>query len=151
VAVQLFSGEVEMPSQAWLTRRDMLWGSLGLMAVGCGSEPDNKPMEPDEQGLKELAAAYRGFSRKNKRGPKTLKELQLKGQTYPNAIQMLKSGELIVQFGAPLSPDGATVESVLAYTKGVPEKGGRVLMQDGETIKTMTADQFKAARLATGL
>jgi hypothetical protein len=134
-----------MPRPTCLNRRDLLWGSLCLMLAGCRSEPDNTPMAADEQGLKEISAAYRDFCRKNKRGPKTLKELKLKGQSYPVAVQMLNSGELIVQWGAPIATDGSASDAVLAYTKEVPEKGGRVLMQDGMTLKTMSADQFNAA------
>jgi hypothetical protein len=134
-----------MPLATYLNRRAFLWGSLCLVLAGCRSEPDNTPMAADEQGLKEISAAYRDFCRKNKRGPKTLKELKLKGQSYPVAVQMLKSGELIVQWGAPIANDGSASDAVLAYTKEVPEKGGPVLMQDGMTLKTMSADQFKAS------
>ena len=105
-------------------------------------------MAADAQGLNEIAAAYRDFCRKNKRDPKILKERKLKGQSYPVSVQMLSSRELIVQRGAPLAPDGSTSDAVLAYTKEVPEKGGRVLMQDTYTLKTMSANQFKAATLA---
>jgi hypothetical protein len=128
-----------------LTRRDALLGVLGLMLAGCGKEPDNKPMPPDEQALKELAAIYRDFARKNKRGPKALKELAQKGQSSPNAMEMMKSGAIVVQWGAPLTPEGQNADAVLAYLKTVPEQGGNVLMQDGKTIKTMSADEFKAA------
>ena len=55
------------------------------------------------------------------------------------------SGDLIVQWGAPLSPEGEAAEAILAYVKTVPEQGGNVLMQDGKTIKKMTADEFKTA------
>jgi hypothetical protein len=131
------------------------------MLAGCGGGPDVKPIAPDEQGLRELAAEYRDFFRKNKRGPKGLNEIQGtdkgrgrgkgkrqgQGQDSPNAIQMIKSGELVVQWGAPLSPAG---DAVLAYLKSVPDQGGSVLMADGDTIKTMTADEFKAAPKASG-
>jgi hypothetical protein len=134
-----------MRSRMRLTRRDVLRSALGLLLAGCGAEPDNKPMPFDEQGLKELAAVYRDFSGKNQRGPKSIKELKRKGQGYPNAIDMVNSGELVVQWGAPLLPAGETADAVLAYFKNAPEQGGRVLMQDGDTIKTMTAREFKAA------
>jgi hypothetical protein len=60
---------------------------------------------------------------------------------------MFKSGALIIHWGATVSPDGSTSNAVLAYTNETPEKGGRVLMQDGTTLKTMNANQLKAARL----
>ena len=61
------------------------------------------------------------------------------------AAEMLKSGDLVVQWGAPLSAEGASSDTVLAYVKTVPEQGGYVLMQDGKSIKKMTADEFKNA------
>ncbi len=69
----------------------------------------------------------------------------MKGQGYPMAVDLLKSGDLVVQWGASLSPEGETTTAVLAYLKTVPEQGGPVLLQDGWTIKTMTAAEFKAA------
>ena len=62
---------------------------------------------------------------------------------------MIKSGDLIVHWGAPLSPEDVTADAVLAYVKPVPEQGGNVLMQDCKTIKTMTAAEFKTAPKAT--
>jgi hypothetical protein len=63
---------------------------------------------------------------------------------------MLKAGELIVRWGTPLSPKGEMPDAVLAYLKAVPEQGGSVLMQDGLTIKTMTADEFNATPKPAG-
>jgi hypothetical protein len=139
-----------MPSRSKFTRRAVLLSQFGLILAGCGGGPDFKPIEPDEQGLKELAAKYRGFFRKNKRGPKNLQEFQGKGQDAPNAVQMMKAGELIVQWGAPLSQEGENPDAVLAYLKTAPEQGGGVLMQDGKTIKKMTADEFRSAPKAAG-
>ncbi len=120
------------------------------MLPGCESKPDNRTMPGDEQALKELAAIYRDFVARNKRGPKNAGELERKGQGFPNAMQMVKSGELIVQWGASTSPDRGSADAVLAYIVTVPEQGGSVLMQDGNTIKRMTADEFKTARKAAG-
>jgi hypothetical protein len=63
---------------------------------------------------------------------------------------MIKSGDLINQWGAPLSADVGPADAVLAYVKTVPEQGGNVLMQDGKTLNKMTADEFKAAPKAGG-
>ncbi len=52
--------------------------------------------------------------------------------------------------GRPAVPQGEPADAVLAYRKTVPEQGGQVLMQDGWTIKSMTADEFKAAPKAGG-
>jgi hypothetical protein len=139
-----------MRSRLSLTRRAWLSGSLGLILSGCGDSPEIKPMPPDETGLKQFAELYRNYTKKNRRGPKSLKELNVKGQGSPDAVEMLKSGQLVVHWGAPLTPEGGATDAVLAYVKTVPEQGGPVLLQDGRTIKTMTADEFKAAPKAGG-
>jgi hypothetical protein len=133
------------PLMSASTRRAMLRGSLGLILAGCGGAPEIPPMPADEQGLKQFAELYRNYTKKNKRGPKSLKDLNVRGQGYPGAVEMLKSGQLVVQWGAPLTPENEATDAVLAYVKTVPDQGGQVLMQDGWTIKTMTADEFKAA------
>lgn len=154
-----------MAAATRLMNRTIILIAVGLIAEGCGRTPEIAPIPADEQSLRELAAAYRDFSSANKRAPKDLRELQepaqrktkgrakragAQGQGMPNAVGMLKSGDLVVQWGAPLSPTGESAQAVLAYLKSVPEQGGPVLMQDGETIKTMTADEFKAAPKASG-
>ena len=63
---------------------------------------------------------------------------------------MVKSGQLVVQWGAPLVPENEAAAAVLAYVKTVPEEGGFVLLQDGWTIKTMTADEFNAVPKTAG-
>ena len=61
----------------------------------------------------------------------------------PARLREVEAREIIVFYGVPLQ-DGAS-DQVIAYEKQTPESGGRVLMQDGRTIKKMTADEFKAA------
>jgi hypothetical protein len=127
----------------------MLAGSLGLILAGCEGGLEIKAIPSDERGLKELGEVYRNYTAKKKRAPKNLKELGIKGQQFPIAVEMIKSGDLIVQWGAPLSPEGSTTDAVLAFVKTVPEQGGNVLLQDGKTLKKMTADEFTAAPKAT--
>jgi hypothetical protein len=134
-----------MSSRTKFTRRALVGALLSLMLSGCGGRQDFKEMPTDERGLKQFAELYRNYTTKNKRGPKSLKELAVKGQGHPIAQEMLNSGELIVQWGAPLVAENENADAVLAYVKTVPEQGGKVLMQDGWTIKNMTADEFKAA------
>ena len=62
---------------------------------------------------------------------------------WPSGYKSVKEGTIIVVWGAPLQ-EGVT-DKVLAYEKQVAESGGFVLMQDGKTVKKMTADEFKAA------
>ena len=128
----------------------MLSGLLGVGLTGCGRAPEPQAIAPDERGLKELGGVYRDFAARKKRAPKSLKDLNIQGQHDPIAVEMIRSGDLIVQWGAPMSPEGATAGSVLAYVKTVPEQGDDVLMDDGRTIKKMTPEEFKAAPKAVG-
>ncbi|MGA2701408.1 MAG: hypothetical protein ABSH35_09945 [Isosphaeraceae bacterium] len=123
-------------------------GSLCLLVAGCVGQPNWQPISSDERGLKELAQVYRTFTLKNKRGPKTLKELKIQGQQNPIAVTMINAGDLVVHWGVPLSADGEATEAVLAYVKTVPDQGGYVLMQDGKTIRKLTAGEFKKAPIA---
>jgi len=116
-----------------------------LLVAGCVGQPNLQPISSAERGLKELAQVYSTFTLKNKRGPKSLQELKIKGQQSPIAVTMINAGELVVQWGVPLSADGESTEAVLAYVKTVPDQGGYVLMQDGKTIRKLTADEFKKA------
>jgi hydrogenase maturation factor len=125
-----------------------LLGSLCLLVAGCVGQPNVEPISSDERGLKELAQVYREFNLKSKHAPRALKELKIKGQRNPIAVTMINSGDLVVQWGAPLSADGEARDAVLAYVKTVPERGGYVLMQDGKTIRKMTAEEFKKASKA---
>jgi hypothetical protein len=128
----------------------MVGSLLGLILAGCGGQPEPQAMPPDESGLKQFAELYRNHTARNKRPPKSLKELNVKGQGYPIAVEQLKSGELVVQWGAPLTPGGETTPSVLAYPRTATEQGGLVLLQDGRTIKKMSAEEFQAAPKAAG-
>jgi hypothetical protein len=139
------SEEIEMPSQTSLTRRALLSTLLAVISAGCGSQVDIRAIPSEERGLKELGSIYSNFTTKKKRGPKTLTELNVKGQQFPIAVEMIKSGDLVVQWGAPLSRTGQAADTVLAYVKTAPQQGGYVLMQDGTTVKKMTADEFNAA------
>ena len=70
----------------------------------------------------------------------------------PAAYGAIRSGEVVLRWQATLpdtdlEPSSPTSDEVLAYWKTVPEKGGPVLMLD-RRLRRMTADEFKAARLA---
>ena len=97
-----------MFSRTWLTHWVMLRCSLVLMLAGCGGGgPDVKPIADDERALNELGEVYRDHTKKTKRAPKTFKELISKGQSHPMAVEMIKSGALLVQWvhGCPLRAD----------------------------------------------
>ncbi len=64
----------------------------------------------------------------------------------------IKKKDVVVQWGATLpdlgeEPGKVTSHEVLAYEKKVPDSGGLVLMLD-RTIKEMSREEFKAAKMA---
>ena len=77
----------------------MLCSWLGLMLAGCGCGiPEVHPISTEERCSRELGQAYLNFATKKKRGPQSLKELNIKGQQYPMAVEMIKEGNLIVHW-----------------------------------------------------
>src|SRR5262249_40728082 len=70
----------------------------------------------------------------------------------PMGMGAIESGDVIVRFGAALpdtgeEPGKGPGDEVLAYHKDVPTSGGPVLMLN-RTIRTMTPEEFQAAKLA---
>ena len=117
----------------------------GLLLTGC-SEPDTfEAGSIDQVGLAEIAAVYRGFTKKNQRAPVSFKEIQSLEQGFPTAIDKLRSGEIVLLWGRPTSSEGEASRTVLAYTKDTATSGGPVLMLDGKTIKSLTAEEFELA------
>lgn len=132
-------------------RRHLAWICwLGLAAVGCGDS--GRPVTKDdmlETSLNDVGEVYRAFVVMKKQPPKKLGDLALLEAMSPAGIVALRSGEVVVRYGAALpdtdtEPGKSSSEEVLAYEKRVPESGGKVLMLN-RTIRTMTADEFKTA------
>jgi len=123
---------------------------ITLATVGCGGS--TRPVTKEDMlttSLNDVGDIYRAYVLKNKKPPDTLKDLATMERMSPAGVVAVRSGEVIVRFGANLpdtdiEPGKSTSEKILAYEKEVPEKGGKVLMLD-RTIRTMTADEFKAA------
>jgi hypothetical protein len=65
---------------------------------------------------------------------------------FPRAYEAVKSGEVVILWGASLKGEGdvGRDEVVVAYVKSVPTDGGHVLLSAG-TVKKMTAAEFAAA------
>ncbi|WP_165219969.1 hypothetical protein [Aquisphaera insulae] len=121
-----------------------------LAQPGCGGSQLPGAVPADQQALRELAAAYRDFYAKNHRAPKDAKDFRGKrpGQGLPNALEQVNSGELVVAWGSAPAEDRR--DTILAFPRSAPDRGGGVLMQDCRTIRTLTAAEFAAAPRATG-
>ncbi len=83
---------------------------------------------------------------------KALKDLAAFGNATPSGFEAIRKGDVLVRYGATLpdtaeEPTSPASDEILAYAKDVPQQGGPVLTLD-RRIRTMTADEFKAAKLA---
>lgn len=136
-------------------RRNVWWAcALVLLATaGCGGS-DAKPVtqaDMEQTSLNDVAELYRVYQISKNKPPEKVADLASSEQIAPIGMNAIRTGDVIVRLGATL-PDtgeapGKGPDEVLAYQKQVPASGGKVLMLD-RTIKTMTADEFKAAKLA---
>lgn len=120
------------------------------MFAGCdqlqGSKKDEKVLVGDsmeEKALEEVGTLYRAYLDEAKRPPRKVGDFAKDGPGYPFGYDWLVRGDLVAVWGTNL--DEAAADAVLAYEKKAPEQGGFVLMQDGKTIKKMSAEEFKAA------
>ncbi len=127
--------------------------SLLLSAAGCGSSPGAAAPEARKENVQQLALDQVKQMLEIRQGDAPGKAAT-KAADYakyeklcPVGYQRLKSGEIVL-IGAPLAADAS--DTVLAYEKEAPTSGGYVLMQDGSTIKKLSADEFKSAKKAPG-
>jgi hypothetical protein len=101
--------------------------------------------------LKAIGIAYHNVNDQTMRPPAGPDDLAPYLADFPEALQYLKSGEVVFVYGAPLKAimmgDVGTSQTVLAYEKDAPTRGGLVLMADGATI-SMTPEEFRGATLA---
>jgi len=96
--------------------------------------------------LKELALAYHSFASANQdKAPANLDELSQFLSKDGKVVEAMKEGKYVFLYGVPLrSMTLGTTNTVLAYEKDVPTRGGLVAMADA-SVKTMTAQEFQAA------
>lgn len=127
--------------------------AAALALGGCGAR--NEPLSPSAHAdarLRDVGELYRAHQLTRHAPPKAIKDLAPFGNATPSGYEAIRTGAVVVRYGATLpdtaeEPTGASADEVLAYAKEVPAQGGPVLMLDRRT-KTMTADEFKAAKLA---
>lgn len=135
-------------------RKWLLW-LPALVAAGCGGTPESKPMtaaDMEKTALSDVGEMYRLYTFEKKKPPTKVSDFTPMEMMSPTGVRAVKTGEVVVRLGATMTdtaegPGTGPGDEVLAYQKQVPESGGQVLMIN-RTIKMMTADEFKAAKLA---
>jgi hypothetical protein len=119
-------------------------GGCGSLA-GCGGGERQRPGgEPGELALKDLAEFLKNLPADGKKPPTKMKEFEPLEPMAPVASEALRKDEIVYLWG--VGYDSASA-SVAAYEKKTPSEGGYVLLQNG-SVKKMTADGFKAAKMA---
>jgi hypothetical protein len=129
-------------------------GGLLCLLAGCGgvkNEPASKT-ELQQGALSDVGELYRLYQQQNKKPPQKASDLTKMDMVAPSGANAVTTGKVIVRLGATLpsteeGPPSGSSDEVLAYYQEVPESGGQVLMLNRE-VRTMTADEFKSAKLA---
>ena len=128
---------------------------IGLVA-GCGGEPTGVPITDSnraEAALNDVGQIFRLYTFSNHKPPKTIADFASFEAINAMGVLALRDGSVVARSGVviqdveegPATKDSA--DEVMAYAKEVPTSGGPVLMHN-RTIRQMTADEFKAAKLA---
>lgn len=111
-----------------------------LLLAGCGHNGGGVAIAPNENDLGQIYSMYQRCVKNTEKPPSGTEDLERYEPIFPAAFRRLKDGKYLVVWNVTSKDPG----TILAYEKDVPINGGVVLMADG-AVKTMTAEQFKAA------
>jgi hypothetical protein len=97
--------------------------------------------------LKEILLAFHTYLDKNK-GSAPTKSADLASLLEKRALGRLDDKSVVFVYGVTIKDmTNGTSNTILAYEKDAPEKGGHVGYADG-SVKKMTAEEFKKAIVA---
>ena len=128
--------------------------TLSWAASGCGPGAGSSatPEAGNVEALEQIGEAYRSYILAKRKPPHEVGDLMSLRMALPAGTTALKNGAVVVLWDAKMSDlaeEGSkdSPDVVLAYEKDAPTQGGKVLMLN-RTVKSMTADEFKAAKKA---
>src|SRR4051794_34388142 len=116
----------------WICRAGLftLIGTMAALSGGCGSGGSSTPTSgPDlfhHTSLMEAGDLYRNVILDTNKPPTKAADFAKYENGFPGGYREVKSGNIVVLWGAPLSESSS--DTVLAYEKTTPESGGFVLM-----------------------
>jgi len=129
--------------------RGWVWGvlviALTVTASGCG---DNQKVTND---LKRIGLAYHDYCDSTRKAPTGPKDLEPYYERDAKLTQALDSGQYVFYWNVRIEDmikGAGTSNTVIAYEKDVPTKGGLVLIGD-TSVRRMTAQEFAQAPKAT--
>jgi len=131
---------MSLTSRVWIL---LLLTLAVVLTAGCGGSGPQSVASREQLDLKEIQEIYQLYVKNHQKAPSQLSDLTKRDYEgiYPGTVDALKKGRYVVVWGVNSKDSG----TLLAYEKDVPTKGGGVVMADG-TVKTMTADELKAAK-----
>jgi hypothetical protein len=129
-----------------------LIGVVIVLLLGCGGVRNAAARVQRSNRLKAVALAYVNYCDDNRgRPPAGAADLQKYVSEFPEVTQALQNGDIVVYWNVRVPGDliqQGSSNTVLAYEKDVPSKGGMVALGDG-SVREMTAAEFQTAPKAT--
>ena len=114
-------------------------GGVGAVLPSVGRQAGLADLE--QLGKYYLADATLGQS------PKRLEDMSELKRDLPKVYQAIQEGRYVVFWNASLNTPAGASNTILAYGKDAPTKGGVVLFLDG-SARNVTAQEFQAAAKA---
>lgn len=128
------------------TWQNWMVGAVLASASGCGSNTEAMVEPPaEEQGLREVGELHKLYAQENHKPATKVANFDRYSPGFTFGSLGLQTGDLVSYYGSGLSDGPEAATTVLAYEKATPKQGGTVLMQDGTTLKKLTAAEFAAA------
>jgi hypothetical protein len=126
---------------------------LAVLIGGCSDTSARRTSdEAEDNTLVQVGDLCRFYQIAKKAPPEKFADLASVNGMAGNGYEAVRTGKVILRYGAMLTdtsdePGQGTSDEVLAYQQQVPESGGKVLLLN-RAVKTMTAEEFKAAKKA---
>ena len=113
---------------------------IAFSSLACGPEPAGGSPGAEATPVEQVGQLLRTCHEMGRPAPKSLKEAEKAPGASPQALAALKSGEVVIYWGVNLDEYGGA--SAIGYERGVPERGGKVILGDGSVVE-MDAEQFR--------
>ncbi|WP_435016170.1 hypothetical protein TA3x_003732 [Tundrisphaera sp. TA3] len=151
--------EIITAKESIMPRRDRAFFALVfalplLLASGCGRgdgslAPADAQEDLRKSTLREVGEMLTLYKASKGKPPAKVADLATFEVGFQVGYLRSKEGEVLIAWGAPIQEGAA--DTILACEKQAPASGGYVLMQDGQTVQKLTAEEFKSAKKAPGL
>jgi len=112
------------------------------VVAGCGGSAPVPEPPAEQTALQEVGQMYQAYEAEFRKPPSKGQDVMRYAPGFSHGSMAVQNKDVEVAWGVPLS---AGSKSVLAYEKGTPKGGGKVLLADGETLAVMTPAEFEAA------